>query len=177
MKSGFLLNIIICKGSAIFKLFSCKNKSLLISWDSFFVIDFGFNFFNCINWVNFKSDGSTSQGFYEDLNFAATSQSKDQVKSAFFLDVVVCNSSITLKFFTSENKSLLIIWDTFFVCDFSFDIFNCINTWVNCKSNCFTDKGFYENLDFFHFVVVCLFIDCVFLFFYYDYPVKFAFIY
>jgi len=41
MKSGFLLDVVVTKSSAIFKLLSSKNESLLIGWDSFLVLDLG----------------------------------------------------------------------------------------------------------------------------------------
>jgi len=57
MKSWFFLNVVVSKGSAIIKLFSGENKSLLIWRDSFFVLDFSFDIFYRIRWFNFKSDG------------------------------------------------------------------------------------------------------------------------
>jgi len=59
------------------------------------------------------------------------------VKSRFFLDVVISKGSTVFELFTGEDKSLLVRRDTFFVLDFSFDVFNGIR-WFNIKSDGFT---------------------------------------
>ena len=39
VESGFLLDVVVGKGSAIFQLFACENQSLLIGWNTFLVLD------------------------------------------------------------------------------------------------------------------------------------------
>jgi len=68
-------------------LFSGKNESLLIWWNSFLILDLSLNVLNGVCWLNIKGDGLSSQGFDEDLH--TSSESEYQVKSGFFLDVVV----------------------------------------------------------------------------------------
>merc|ERR1712066_857230 len=46
MKSRFFLNVIIRQSSTIFQLFSCKNQTLLIWWDAFFILNFRFDILN-----------------------------------------------------------------------------------------------------------------------------------
>ena len=41
MKSGLLLDVVIGKGSSVFKLFTSEDKSLLVRWDAFLVLDLG----------------------------------------------------------------------------------------------------------------------------------------
>jgi hypothetical protein len=53
-----------------------------------------------------------------------TSESKYQVESGLFLDVVVRQSSTVLELFSSEDESLLIGRDAFFVLNFRFHVFN-----------------------------------------------------
>jgi len=67
------------------------------------------------------------------------------VESRFFLDVVIGESSTVFELFTSEDKSLLIWWDTFFILDLSFDVFNGVS-WFNIKSDGLSCEGFDENL-------------------------------
>jgi len=107
----------------------------LIWWDTFFVLDFSFDILNSIRGLNIKSDGFASQSLDEDLH--TTSQSQNQVKGGFLLDVVVRKSSSILELFSGEDQSLLIWRDTFFVLDFSFNIFNGIGGF-NVQSDCFT---------------------------------------
>jgi len=56
MKSGFLLDVVVSKSSSVFELFSSEDKSLLIWWDTFFVLNFGFDVFNGITWFDVKGD-------------------------------------------------------------------------------------------------------------------------
>jgi hypothetical protein len=56
VESGFLLNIVVWKSSSILKLLSSKDKSLLIWWDSFFILDFSFYILNSIGWLDIKGD-------------------------------------------------------------------------------------------------------------------------
>ena len=41
MEGRFFLNIVIGKGASILELLSSEDKTLLIGWDSFLVLDFG----------------------------------------------------------------------------------------------------------------------------------------
>ena len=67
------------------------------------------------------------------------------MKSGFFLDIVISKSSSIFKLFSSENKSLLIWRDTFFILDLSFDIFNGVRLF-NIKSDGFTSQSLNEDL-------------------------------
>ena len=41
VEGRLLLNIVIGKGASVLELLSCEDKTLLIGWDSFLVLDFG----------------------------------------------------------------------------------------------------------------------------------------
>jgi len=56
------------------------------------------------------------------------------MKSGFFLDVVVRESSSVFELFSGKDESLLIWRDTFFILDFGFDIFNWVRRF-NIKSD------------------------------------------
>ena len=56
MKCRFFLNIIIWQCLSFFELFSCKNQSLLIWWNSFFFLNHCFDCVNWIVWFNFECD-------------------------------------------------------------------------------------------------------------------------
>ena len=143
MKSRFLLDVIVRKSSSVFELLSCEDKSLLIGWDTFLVLDFSFDIFDGVSWFNVKGDGFTSEGFYENLH--SSSKSENQVKSGLFLDVIVGESSAIFKLLSSEDESLLIRWDTFCILNVSLDIFNGI-CWLNIKCDGFTSKCLDEDL-------------------------------
>lgn len=40
MEDRLLLDIVVCEGTSIFQLFSGKNKTLLVWWDTFVVLNF-----------------------------------------------------------------------------------------------------------------------------------------
>merc|ERR1712048_871387 len=122
MKSGLLLDVVIGESSAILKLLTSKDESLLIWWDSFLVLDFGFDILDSVSWLDIEGDGLTSEGLDEDLH--TTSESEHEMESGLLLDVVVRKSSAVLELLSSEDESLLIWWNTFLVLDLSLDIFN-----------------------------------------------------
>jgi hypothetical protein len=119
------LDVVVRKSSAILKLLSGKDESLLIWGNTFLVLNFGFDIFDGVSGLDIQSDSLTSEGFDEDLH--ATSESEDQVKSRLLLDVVIRESSTVFKLLSGEDESLLIWRDSFFVLDFGFDIFNGIS--------------------------------------------------
>ena len=135
MKGWLFLDIVIRKSSSIFKLLSSEDKSLLIWWDTFLILDFSFNVLNGVCWLNVKSNSFSGKGLDEDLH--TSSKSEDQVESGFLLNIVVWKSSSILKLLSSKDKSLLIWWDSFFILDFSFYILNSIG-WLDIKGDCFS---------------------------------------
>jgi len=68
--------------------------------------------------VVFSGEGSNG-GFN-----GTTSQSQDQVKGGFLLNIVVGEGSSVFELLASEDQSLLIRGDTFLVLDLSLDVFN-----------------------------------------------------
>jgi len=143
MESRLLLDVVVREGSAVLELLSSEDKSLLIWWDSLLVLDLGLNILDGVSWLNVKGDGLTSQGLDEDLH--TTSKSEDQVKGRLLLDVVVGKSSSILKLLTSEDKSLLIWWDTLLVLDLSLDVLNGVS-WLDIKGDGLTGEGLDEDL-------------------------------
>jgi hypothetical protein len=143
MESGLFLDVVIRKGSSILELLSSEDKSLLIWWDTFFVLDLGLDVFDGVCWLNIKGDGFTSEGLDEDLH--STSKSEDQMEGRLFLDVVVGEGSSILKLLSSEDESLLIWRDTFFVLDLGLDVFDGV-CWLNIKGDGFTSESLDEDL-------------------------------
>jgi len=143
MESGFLLDVVVWEGSSVFKLLTGKDKSLLIGWDSLFVLDLGLDVFNGISWLDIKSDGLTSEGLDEDLH--STSESEDEMESGFLLDVVVWEGSSVFKLLTSEDKSLLIGWDSLLVLNLGLNILNGVG-WLNVQGDGFSSEGLDKDL-------------------------------
>ena len=68
MESGLFLDIVVAKSSAILKLLSCKDESLLVWRDAFLVLDLGLDIFNGVSWLDIKGDGLSGESFDEDLH-------------------------------------------------------------------------------------------------------------
>jgi len=87
MESRLLLDVVIGESSTILELLSGEDKSLLVWWDSFLILDLGLDVLDSVSWLNIEGDGLSSKGLDEDLH--TTSKSEDEMKSRFLLDVVV----------------------------------------------------------------------------------------
>jgi len=95
VKSGFLLDVVISKRSAIFKLFSCEDKTLLIRWDTLLVLNFRLDIRDRVRRFNIQSNGLSSKSFHEYLH--TSSQSQYQVEGRLFLDVIIRQGSAIFK--------------------------------------------------------------------------------
>ena len=111
MESGLLLDVVVRKGSAVLKLLTSEDKSLLIWRNTFLVLDLGLDVLNSVGWLDIEGDGLTSEGLDEDLH--TTSESEDEMESGLLLDVVVGESSAVFELLSCEDESLLIWWNTF----------------------------------------------------------------
>jgi len=79
MKGGLFLDVVVRKGSAIFKLLACKDQSLLIWGNALLVLNLGLDILDGIAGLNFESDGFASEGL--DKNLHATPKAQNQMKS------------------------------------------------------------------------------------------------
>ena len=143
VEGGFLLDVIVCKGTTIFKLLASKNQPLLIWWDTFFVLYFCLDIINGIRAFHLQGDGFSSQGLDKYLH--PTTETKHQVKGGLFLDIVVGKSSTIFQLFTSENEPLLVWWDSFLVLNFRFHIVNSIAAF-NLKGDGLSSESFHKDL-------------------------------
>ena len=143
MESGLFLDVVVRESSSVFQLLSSEDQSLLVRGNSFFVLDLLFHSLDSIRGFDLKSDSLSSQSLNEDLH--PTTKTKNQVKSGFFLDVVVRESSSVLELLSSENQSLLVRGNSFLVLDLLLYSLDCV--WgFNFKSDSFSSQSFHENL-------------------------------
>ena len=68
MESGLLLDVVIREGSSILELLTGEDKTLLIGWNTFLVLDLGFHVVNGVRWLNLECDGLTSKSLDENLH-------------------------------------------------------------------------------------------------------------
>ena len=143
MESGLLLDVVVGEGSAVLELLTSEDESLLVWWNTFLVLDLGFDILNGVSWLNIKGDGLASESLDEDLH--TTSESENEMESGLLLDVVVRKSSAILELLTSEDESLLVWWDTFLVLDLSLDILDGVS-WLDVKGDGLAGKGLNKDL-------------------------------
>ena len=143
MEGGLLLDVVVGEGSSILELLSSEDESLLVWWDTFLVLDLGLDILDGVSWLDIEGDGLTSEGLDEDLH--TTSESEHEMEGGLLLDVVVGEGSAVLELLSSEDESLLIRWDTFFVLDLSLDVFDGV-CWFDIEGDGLTSESLNEDL-------------------------------
>jgi len=122
MESALLLDVVVTQSTAILQLLTSKNQSLLVRWDTLLILDLRLNVVNGVRRLDLQCDGLSSQSLDEDLH--TTTQTENQVKSAFLLNVVVGKGATVLELLTSEDQSLLVRWNALLVLNLRLDIVN-----------------------------------------------------
>ena len=120
MEGRFLLDVVVRKSSAVLKLLSSEDESLLIGGDALLVLDFGLDILDGVRRLNVQGNGLASQSLDEDLH--TTAESKHEMESGLLLNIVVRKCSAVFELLSSEDQSLLIGRDTFLVLDLSLDV-------------------------------------------------------
>jgi hypothetical protein len=143
MEGRLLLDVVVRKGSAILTVITGENESLLIWWDTFLILDLSFDVLDGVCWFDIKGDGLTSESLDEDLH--TTSKSEDEMEGGLFLDVVVLESATVLELFSSEDESLLVWGNSFFVLNLSLDGLDGVSL-LNLKSDSLSGEGLDEDL-------------------------------
>ena len=143
MEGRLLLDVVVRKSSAVLKLLTSEDESLLIWWDSLLVLDLGLDVLNGVSWLDIEGDGLTSEGLDEDLH--TTSESEHEMESGLLLDVVVGEGSAVLKVLSSEDESLLIWWDSFLVVDLGLDVLDGVS-WLDIEGDGLTSESLDEDL-------------------------------
>merc|ERR1712168_86768 len=123
MKGRLLLDVIIGKGPTVFELLSGEDQTLLFWWDSFLVLDLGLHVLNGVVRLDVQGDRLSREGLDEDLH-GPTAKTKDKMKGRFFLNVVIRKSSAVFQLLSSEDQSLLLGWDSFFVLNLRLNVLN-----------------------------------------------------
>lgn len=85
MKRRLFLDVVIAQGSAVFELFTGKDESLLVWWDTLLVLNLRLDVVDGIARLDFESDCFTGKSLDKDLH--TSTESKNEVKSGLFLDI------------------------------------------------------------------------------------------
>merc|ERR1711962_802446 len=145
MEGGFLLDIVVTECATVFQLLTSEDQTLLIWWDSFFVLNLGLDIIDGVTGLNLKSDGLASQGLDKDLHTSTKSQ--DKMECGFLLDVVVTQCATVFQLLTSEDQTLLVWRNSLFILDLGFNVVDRI-AWLNLEGDCLSCERFHENLHF-----------------------------
>jgi len=124
MKSRLLLDIVVRKGTAILQLFSSKNQTLLIRWNTFLVLNLGLDIGDSIWGLDIQCDSLASKSFDKDLH--TSSQSENQMKSRLLLNIVIRKRTAILQLLPCEDQTLLIRWNAFLVLNLRLHIWDCV---------------------------------------------------
>ena len=143
VEGGFLLDVVVRKGAAVFELLSSEDKALLVRGNTFLVLDLLLHSLDSVRRLNFKSDGLAGEGLDENLH--TTTETKNQVESRLLLDVVVGEGAAVFKLFASKDKTLLVRGNTFLVLDLLLHGLDGVRR-LNFEGDGLPGKGLDENL-------------------------------
>merc|ERR1719400_1000970 len=118
-----LLDVVIRQSPSILQLLPSEDQSLLLRWDSLFILNLGLHVLDGIIWFHIQRDRLSRQRLDKYLH-RTTSQSQHQVQGRLFLDIVIRQRAAILQLLTGENQPLLLRRDTLFVLDLSLHILN-----------------------------------------------------
>jgi len=144
MECRFFLNVVVRKGSSVFELFSSEDQSLLLWWNSFFVLNLCLDICDSVIGLDVKGNRFSRKGFDEDLH-CTTSESEDKMERRFFLDIIIRKRSSIFELLSSEDQSLLLWRDTFLVLDLSLDVGDGVVR-LYIQSNRFSCEGLDKDL-------------------------------
>ena len=105
MKRGLLLNVVVREGASILQLFTGKNQTLLVGWDTLLVLNLGFHVVDGVLRLDLQRNGLPGESLDKDLRTAT--ETENEMQSGFLLDVVVEEGPTILKLFAGKNETLL----------------------------------------------------------------------
>jgi hypothetical protein len=62
VEGGLLLDVVVGKSAAVFKLLASEDQALLVGRDALLVLDLGLDVVDSVGGLNLKGDGLASQG-------------------------------------------------------------------------------------------------------------------
>jgi hypothetical protein len=143
MQSGFLLDVVVRKGAAIFELLAGEDQALLIRRNTLLILNLGLNVVDRVRGFDFQSNGLSSQGLNEDLH--TTTEAEHQVEGRLLLNVVVRERTAILKLLSSEDEALLVRRDALLVLDLGLHIVDGVGR-LNLEGDGLSGKGLHEDL-------------------------------
>ena len=110
----------------------------MVRRDTLLVLNLRLNVVDGIRRFDFEGDRLAGQGLDKDLHTAT--QTKDEVKGGFLLDVVVGKSTAVLKLLASKDQTLLVGRNAFLVLDLRLNIVDGVGG-LNLEGNGLASEG------------------------------------
>ena len=144
MESGFLLDVVVGEGAAIFELLAGEDKTLLVWGNAFLILDLGLDVIDGVTRFNLEGDRLASEAVIKrknvmsnqlgivkrppkqhsrlDKDLHATTQTKDEMEGRLLLDVIIRKGAPVLELLAGEDEALLIRRDALLVLDLRLDV-------------------------------------------------------
>ncbi|KAI2868194.1 hypothetical protein CBS115988_10848 [Aspergillus niger] len=106
VQSALLLDVVIGERTSIFQLLTSEDETLLVRGNALLILNLSLDVINGIRALHLQRNRLAGKSLHEDLH--TTTETKDKVKSGFFLDVVVGQGTAILQLLTSEDQTLLV---------------------------------------------------------------------
>merc|ERR1712112_258228 len=120
MESRLLLDVVVGQRSSVLQLLSSEDETLLVRRNTFLVLYLSLDVLNRVAGFDLQGDGLPGEGLDKDLH--SSPEPQHEMESRLLLDVIVGQSSSVLQLLTSEDKSLLVRRNSFFVLDLGLDV-------------------------------------------------------
>ena len=62
------IDLLVAQGAAVFELLASEDETLLVGWDSFFVLDLGLDIIDSVRGLDLEGDGLSGESLNEDLH-------------------------------------------------------------------------------------------------------------
>lgn len=138
VECGLLLDVVVGECTAILKLLSGKNETLLVWRDPLLILDFRLDVVDSVRGLHFQRDRLPRKSLNEYLH--STTKTQDKVKSGLFLDVVIGQSTAILELLACENQTLLVGGNALLVLNLRLDIVDRV-TGLHLKGDGLASKG------------------------------------
>jgi len=120
MERRLLLDVVVGESAAILELLTSEYQTLLVWWNTLLVLNLGLDIVDGVGRLDLKGDGLSSESLDEDLH--TTTQTKDEVKGGFLLNVVVGQGTAVFKLLSGEDQTLLVWRNSLLVLDLALDV-------------------------------------------------------
>ena len=143
VEGGLLLNIIVRKRASVLKLLASEDQALLIGRNALLVLDLGLHVVDCVRRFDFEGDRLAGESL--DKNLHAAAETEDKVEGGLLLNIIIRKGAAVLKLLASENQTLLVGRDAFFVLDLRLHIVDRVRR-LNLEGDCLTREGLDKDL-------------------------------